>query len=223
MTHVHNWRGLQAQLKKAKLILLDFDGPICSIFEGFPAEQVAERLRDFVRNEHSGPMSELDQTGSDPFDVLAYVKAYSPEKVRAVEAHLTRLECEAVELARPTAGFLEFIKSPEISAPLGVVSNNSTRAVEEYLRIHDLAARFSHIAGRSSEMVEKLKPAPDLLLKSLKKFQVEASEAVFIGDSLSDMIAGRSAGTICVAFANRTWKRELLGEVCDVLIEKYGK
>ena len=46
----------------------------------------------------------------------------------------------------------------------------------------------------------KLKPEPDGLLKILKDMRVRADRAIFIGDMVTDVIAGNRAGvkTICV-------------------------
>lgn len=37
-------RGLQDVLRPVKHVLLDFDGPVCSVFAGLPAPEVAARL-----------------------------------------------------------------------------------------------------------------------------------------------------------------------------------
>ena len=38
---------LDAILARTRYLLIDFDGPICSIFAGLPAPQVADQLRKF--------------------------------------------------------------------------------------------------------------------------------------------------------------------------------
>ncbi|MBI4643033.1 MAG: HAD family hydrolase [Deltaproteobacteria bacterium] len=54
----------------------------------------------------------------------------------------------------------------------------------------------------SSYDVEKPKPHPEGLLKILRYFQVEAEEAMYIGDAPVDLLVARSAGVIFVAYKN---------------------
>jgi HAD superfamily hydrolase (TIGR01509 family) len=54
----------------------------------------------------------------------------------------------------------------------------------------------------SSYDVEKPKPHPECLLKILKYFQVEAEEAMYIGDAPVDLLVSRRAGVIFVAYQN---------------------
>jgi hypothetical protein len=37
-------------MSRVKLLMLDFDGPICSVFAGLPATIVADQLRDVLRS-----------------------------------------------------------------------------------------------------------------------------------------------------------------------------
>ena len=54
----------------------------------------------------------------------------------------------------------------------------------------------------NAEDVETAKPAPDIVEVALRKAGVDASEAVFVGDSVWDVKAATSAGVVCVAVAS---------------------
>jgi len=47
--------------------------------------------------------------------------------------------------------------------------------------------------------VKKAKPAPDLLLEAIKRLGVKASDCIYIGDSIYDAMAAKSAGVKFVA------------------------
>lgn len=40
--------NLAATVSTTRLLLLDFDGPVCDIFAGYPAPRVAQELRDLI-------------------------------------------------------------------------------------------------------------------------------------------------------------------------------
>lgn len=71
---------------------------------------------------------------------------------------------------------------------VGVVSNNSDVAVAAYAERHGLALDF--IVGRTESDPSLLKPDPYLVASALSGLGSKASEAVLIGDSPSDIVAG---------------------------------
>jgi phosphoglycolate phosphatase len=223
VTRVHDWQAAEAKLKTAELLMLDFDGPVCSVFSGLAANTVADRLRKHLHSEHSGTLPGLETTGADPFDVLAYAAVHTPQSVASVETKFTQQECEAIQSATPTPGAHALIAEWSRSGrPLAIVSNNSVDSIYKYLSIHNLTNAISMISSRTPRTIGKLKPAPYLIYAALTALDVDPQSAVFVGDSPSDMAAGTSAGVVRIAFANRAWKRSALGPLCDILIEKYS-
>jgi trehalose-6-phosphatase len=61
---------LDAILAQTRHLLLDFDGPICSIFAGLPAVIVADRLRKLLAPTVSMP--DTIASTADPTEVFAY-------------------------------------------------------------------------------------------------------------------------------------------------------
>lgn len=82
---------------------------------------------------------------------------------------------------------------------LGIVSSKLRMGVERGLNIFGLAELFDLII--SADDVTNHKPHPEPLLKALKKLDVTPREAVYIGDSTHDMVAGKAAGLATVAAA----------------------
>lgn len=222
MTRTHDWPAFQSALDAAELLILDFDGPICSVFSGLSASKVAIQLRNDLRKMHPGSLLELDDTSNDPFDVLAYAIRYTPTTVAAIEERFTSYEYEAVKSATPTQGAHRLINSwSREQRPLAVVSNNSLSSIESYMQMHKLSESISFISARTTQSVRYLKPAPDLLQAALDVFQIKPQKAVFIGDSMSDMVAGGLTGVKLVAFANKEWKISELAPVGDLLITHF--
>ncbi|MBB4918414.1 hypothetical protein [Streptosporangium saharense] len=90
-------------LRSVKHVLIDFDGPICSVLAGLPAPEVAERLRAAVLS-HGESVSTSWGSETDPLALLRRISVDRPDLGAMTDAALTRLEEEAVQLARPTPG-----------------------------------------------------------------------------------------------------------------------
>ena len=103
-------------------------------------------------------------------------------------------------------------------AELAVVTNKPevfSRRVLDGLGIGNM---FSVILGGDS--VERRKPEPDALLKAMELCRAEPGETVMIGDSLTDIEAGKAANTItCAILGGFRPDEELLSSGCDFLIK----
>ncbi len=89
----------------ARLVLWDFDGPVCRLFAGYSADRVAAALVDWL--EKAG-LKELlppeEQDHPDPHVLLGAVhRSHPKDLVDEFEERLTREELRAVPGARPTA------------------------------------------------------------------------------------------------------------------------
>ncbi|GGI92374.1 hydrolase [Saccharopolyspora subtropica] len=184
-------------------VLLDFDGPVCAVFGGFPDHQVAAELRTML----DGVLPEAIDRSRDPFDVLKYAVTTGSQP-NAVERRLTELETRAVTLAPATTGAAEVLDVlARQGIPVVIVSNNSVAAVEAYLRENGLADKVAGVSARESADVERLKPQPYLLLQAAEFLGVPPGECVMIGDSVTDIDAARQAGAKGIGYANKQGKR----------------
>lgn len=80
---------------------------------------------------------------------------------------------------------------------IGLVTNKPfglTRSIIDHLGI---AGYFDVVIGGDFGLPPK--PAPDLLLAALAQLNLTASDAIMVGDSVTDVTAARSAGIVCVA------------------------
>ncbi|MFC9440555.1 HAD family hydrolase [Nocardia sp. NPDC057030] len=190
-------------------VLLDFDGPICSVFSSFSSKDAARELAESVCE----PLPSEVAASSDPFDILRFTAAGGSPAIEVIERKFTELELKAIAVARPTpyaADAMHMLVDRRYR--IVVVSNNSVTAVESYLRAHDLQAVVSGVYGRTSDNVEWLKPNPHLLNVAMKDLGSEPNECVFVGDSVTDIEASARASVPAVGFANRPGKAERFAE-----------
>lgn len=215
-------QALNARLSKTRALLLDFDGPICSVFAGFPAQIVADQLREVLADGgyRELPVEVVDS--EDPFDVLTFAESLGQNEVRYVEAALRAHEIEAVSSAVPTDGAHEAIyRWNQTGRPLAIVSNNSSTAVSAYLQKHQLTQFVSNISARSEASIALLKPAPYLLTQATSALNVEPSDAAIVGDSITDIEAAFNADVHSIGYANKPGKFEsLLRSGAEIIVDK---
>lgn len=206
---------LATLLHGARVLLLDFDGPVAQLFAGRPAAEIAEAVRRFA----TARGVDLSETRTDdPLLVLRAAYRYSPEFGRDIEAHVMEHETQAAVAAAPTAGAHELIRAASASGRVVVVvSNNSERAIRTYLARHDLTDHIAHIIGRPFGHPEQMKPDPHLVRAALEITRATPGDGVFVGDSITDVIAGTAVGVPCIGYAKTPERAEGLADA-DALV-----
>jgi phosphoglycolate phosphatase len=83
---------------------------------------------------------------------------------------------------------------------LALLTNNRKSSALNTLRSFGLDQFFKEKYVYGFDETGKLKPEPDGLLKILKDMRVRGERAIFIGDMVTDVIAGNRAGvrTVCI-------------------------
>lgn len=200
--------ALEQLCREARALLLDFDGPVCSIFAGYPAPVVARELVQILVARGAGFADDLESE-SDPLEVLRRSGTEADGSVtRAIEDALIQAEVRAAKSAEPTPHGREVIvAASQVDLPIAVVSNNSPQAVEAYLRAHRLGQHVRLVVGRAYAEPTRMKPNPAPILEAADVLGVEPDLCVLLGDSLSDIEGAKASGTRVIGFANRPAKR----------------
>jgi hypothetical protein len=140
-------------------LLLDFDGPTCSIFAETPAPAVAEELRGILRVAGVSFPAEVESE-QDPLAVFSYAAGLSPQTADHAQRELTTLETRAAATAKPTEGAADLIATAAATGrAVIIVSNNSSYAILEYLAIHRIGP-VAGVVGRDESDPELMKPQP---------------------------------------------------------------
>ena len=202
---------LDTIVSRTRHLLLDFDGPVCSIFAGLPAAAIADRLRK-VFGDHASMPDDVART-ADPFEVFAYAATLSEDLAARVEAEMTDQELAAVPTAVPAPYVHEVVTACQNSGrSVAVVSNNSARTVHAYLTRHGLDDRISLVIARTSHDPALLKPSPHLITQAVDALDAEPGECALVGDSVTDVKAAQLANVQSIGYANEPGKRERLTE-----------
>ncbi|MCU7724564.1 HAD family phosphatase [Actinoplanes sp. KI2] len=186
---------------------MDFDGPVCSVFAGYPAPRIAAELVGLLAGLGVDVPTDV-QAEPDPMEVLRWSgEQCLPKVVTAVEDALCEAELRAVAVAAPTPfGHELIVNAHDHGLPVAIVSNNSAPAVEAYLAAHGLITLVTPIVGRAYADPARMKPHPGPVLDAARYLGAAPADCTLIGDSLTDIEAARAAGVRVVGYANRTWK-----------------
>jgi HAD superfamily hydrolase (TIGR01509 family) len=199
--------SLAELLRPTKVVLLDFDGPVCDLFAGYPARIIADELSAIVA-EHGYPVSSTDP----PTLHMKVAQLNDPILRRTIADALRDAEIVAAATAKPTPGVEEIIRAAHATGRrIAIVTNNAAEAAEAYLELHGLVEHVDLVVGRDVGMdPHLLKPNPHLVKLALNDLATDPDEAVFIGDSTTDVEAGRASKVPTIGYANKAGKRETL-------------
>ncbi len=181
---------MSAISSRLRAVFFDFDGTLADSYDAIAASvnhvRARHRLPALPEPEvrvhvGHGVGHLLDGTvpGGDTDRDVALYREHHPSVMR----ELTRLLPGAISAldAMRQRGLL-----------LGVCSNKPrafTRELLDHLRVAD---RFAVVLG--PEDVPRPKPAPDMLLAGLRRLEVAADEALYVGDMTVDIETARAAG-----------------------------
>jgi HAD superfamily hydrolase (TIGR01509 family) len=206
--------ALHEVINRARVVLWDFDGPICRLFARHTAERVAGQLVEWLESRGlHGLLTPGERRSPDPQILLRAVEVRHPGSglVAELEELLTQEELRAVTSSMPTAYADPLIRTwAATGSAMAVTTNNSARAVRAYLAGRGLLSCFApHIYGRTQDL-HLLKPDPHCLHRALSATGTAPSAAVMIGDSPTDWEAASRAGVPFVGYARNERKEHVL-------------
>ncbi|MGC9382537.1 HAD family hydrolase [Streptomyces sp. MH13] len=199
--------GSQARLLRAvgsaRVVLFDFDGPVCDLFGGAATADVAEHVKQAAR-QHWGTLDPSVEECHDSHGILRPLRDMyersvpkpSARPLELAEAAVTAREWEAVRTAPPTDRLHTLVGLLlDLGMRLAVVSNNAEEPILAWLGRLGLGPKFDGVFGRSPHDARLMKPHPDCVHRALRHLAVPASDCLLVGDQLTDLEAARSAGT----------------------------
>lgn len=209
-------------LQSAKALILDFDGPVCSLFSEIPASRVASELASV--DKALIPHLSTSAKGRDPHRILRIAESHSRDLLIRVEELLTHFETAAASGAEPTPCCTNLVATwKESLKPIAIASNNARGAIEKYLSTAEISV--DHIAARIPGQPQLMKPNPDSVRRACRLLDMAPADCVFIGDSLADIQAAHASGVRLIALANKPWKRgkfekagaqNTVGSMCEI-------
>jgi HAD superfamily hydrolase (TIGR01549 family) len=187
-------------LWSARAVLLDFDGPVTPLMPAPLNRHAADGARAVLAR-HGVEPAENRET-SDHLAVILWAGAHAHDALPDVEAVCIEAEVEAARASQPTAGAHELIKALDYAGvPVVIVTNNAADAARTYLDRFDLVGHVRDVVGRPEHRPDLMKPNTHMVNKALEMAGSPPSEAVMIGDAVSDIQVARTAGVRALGYA----------------------
>lgn len=192
---------------KVKGILFDYDGTImdtapliiASYRELFRLHRTVEEFDEQKQLAVQGPsLKEMFEKYFPGLDVEELITEYRTYQ----NAHVQEL----LRLFPDTKEVLDYFE--EMGMPMGLVSSRKTDIMTYHLEFMVLKKYFSIVIG--TDQVKKDKPDPEGILKACDLWKVDPKDCVYVGDSLTDILAGKAAGTYTIAVVSNPKKEEAL-------------
>lgn len=185
---------------QSQAVLFDLDGTLVDT-----APDMVAVLQDMQRDHGSSPVDyEIARSyvsnGAMGLVGLAFPNAEQAFRERLYNEYLDRYEQVVCEKSMVFPGLLDALEELEkLACPWGVVTNKPARMTNPLLAKLGLGDRAA--CAISGDTLPQRKPDPAPLLHACDLLQVSAVNAVYVGDALRDIQAGKAAGMPTIAAA----------------------
>lgn len=195
-----------------KAIIFDFDGVILD------SERIMYLVMQKMFNKYRVelPLSVWSQAigTQHGFDSIGYLAKESGATINRNEFKEERdqLFNKLVDQEEVLPGVKSVIKQVvERDLKIGLATSSRGEWPRKHLKRLGLTDYFLSI--KSWDDVQKVKPAPDLYLKTLESLEIEPREAIAIEDSFNGSLAAKRAGMFCIVVPNAVTKQMPFGHV----------
>ena len=220
-TPKHNANTGKLSMSKTKLkvkgILFDLDGTIVDSKDAYleaakiafqalgqkpPTTQTALQIPR--RLEQNQPIDDITQGNTQQF-LDMYLKTFYA---------ITEVKTKLIPNIQTTLQTLQQKARLALITMRNVPKTTITKELEKF----NIAHYFTHII--TAQDTHKPKPSPEALIKTLQAIDVQICDCLIIGDSVSDIKAGKAAGAITAAVLSGLFSQQELAKLNPDLILK---
>ncbi|WP_297489722.1 HAD family hydrolase [Thermococcus sp.] len=131
------------------------------------------------------PRTYVKNLGIDPVEMWKIIDGVN---------HRYRKEMLRLGKVRPFPDVDALKELRKLSLKLGAVSNATEENTRLVLSAFGLDRYFEVVIGKDYSNLDGVKPSPYLVEKALKALSLKPKEAIMVGDSIHDVLAGKRAG-----------------------------
>ena len=178
---------------EVKAVLFDLDGVLID-----SADAWFQVLNDALKDFKLGPLSRKNFEKRFGFPIERdledlFIGKTEKEVVKRYDKYFRKRK-DLVKLFPNVAEILEDFRSRKLK--IALISNSTRAIVNSIINNYKLRKYFDVVIAM--EDVKHRKPAPDSVLKACRLLKVKPQNAIFIGDTIIDMTAGKRAGCVTV-------------------------
>jgi AHBA synthesis associated protein len=203
--------------RPTRAVIFDLDGVLVDSFE-------------VMREAFTIAYAEVVGDGEPPFEEYSkHLGRYFPDIMTIMGLPLGMQEpfvresyrlAHRVRLFDGVAEMLQELRANGLK--LAVATGKSGPRARSLLDGLGVLSLFEHVLG--SDEVARAKPAPDIVLRALELLGVDRTEAVMVGDAVTDLASAQGAGVAAIA---ALWgecdERTLLAAEPDAVLRKPGE
>lgn len=200
-------------LKKRPLqaFLFDLDGTLLDSREG-----IIETVHTFLRSKGiSSSKKKIAALFGTPIEELfrVFIPSYTEEQIQEFVSEVRKVYAKNhLQLVRIFPGVEQLLSSLKRAGyKIGLASTKYKPFIMEALEHFKLTTFFDVIV--SGYEVKNHKPAPDLLLYAAKLLGISPEKCVYIGDSKTDVLAGKAAKMATVLVSTNNYPETLVKEL----------
>jgi len=177
-----------ANMKRYRYGIFDFEGTLVSFEWDIPkaVDEVKDRLKSRLTNDKINSINSYAE-------LYNYISTEFPGHLHIVDEIYDKYDRYALEKWKVHSNGEDVLRMiVKNGVKLALVSNVGITALRSALKKFGLLQYFSCVISRND--VRLLKPEDEGLGKAVAYMKGEKSETLFIGDSVTDVMAGRKAG-----------------------------
>ncbi len=178
-------------------ILFDFDGTIMDT-----EDCIVESYKAVFENHRPGYVLSSDELNSfiGPSLVATFSRYFDDHLIDELVLEYRTLNHELHDKhVRPMDGAIELLDAlHEEGYPLGIVSNKAYSSLQLGLRQWDMEKYFDVVLGIDD--FEIAKPDPKGINDAFEKMAVQRGSSIYVGDAVTDIIAGQRAGSFTIGY-----------------------
>lgn len=206
-------------MSKDTAMLFDFDGTLMDT-EAAIVESFRELFRRYHHESEFTKQNEVEVLGPSLTDLMT--RFFPDGDIEALQQEYRVYQNEHLsETVKYMPGCLELVSwLKDNDYKVGIVSTRRHESLDRILNLMNLSNTFDIVIGDDDVSVGK--PNPEGILKACR--ELNCSKSMYVGDSITDVQAGKAAGSTTVAFVSNIHKKEaLLKELPDYLTDDLGE
>ncbi len=178
--------------KQNQLFIFDMDGTLLNSKKDIAASINFVRKQKNLPTLHENEIAEIINSDRKTLSKKLYNTETFEKKDKQLFEHHYSIEC--LKNTKPYDGIINSIKELyQTNSILCIATNAPKQFAIKMLKNTNLLQYFRFVMGACE--VENPKPAPDMILKILQKFDIyQSKNAIIIGDNYTDIEAGYNAG-----------------------------